>query len=53
MYKEDLDQGWMISRNIQDHWAMDSGKGLPAIQYADFQLGQSSKEQDLKDDSVR
>ena len=27
------------SESIQDHWAMDSGKGLLAIQYAGFQLG--------------
>ena len=25
--------------NIQDHWAMESRKGLLAIQYAGFQLG--------------
>ena len=31
---------------------MDSGKVLLAIQCAGFQLGQSSKELDLKDDSV-
>ena len=30
---------------------MESGRGLLAIQYAGFQLGQSSKELDLKDDS--
>ena len=27
------------SENIQDHWEMDSGKGLLSIQYAGFQLG--------------
>ena len=42
----------MISKNTRDHWEMDLGKGLLAIQYVGFYLGQSSKALDLKDDSV-
>ena len=37
--KEDLGRGEIIQRNNQDHWEMESGKGLLAIQYAGFQLG--------------
>ena len=50
--KRILGKGGMISRNTRDHWAMESRKGLLAIQYAGFQLGQLSKALDLKDDSV-
>ena len=37
--KEDFRKRKDISGNIQDHRAMESGKGLLAIQYAGFQLG--------------
>ena len=37
--KEDFRQRRDDSENIHDHWAMESGKGLLAIQYAGFQLG--------------
>ena len=47
-----LGKGDVFQGNIQDHWEMESGKGLLSIQYAGFQLGQSSKALDLKDDSV-
>ena len=50
--KRVLGEGEMISKNTQDHWEMESRKGLLDIQYAGFQLGQSSKALDLKDDSV-
>ena len=50
--KEGFRQRRDNSENIQDHWAMELGKGLLAIQYAGFQLGWSSKALDLKDDSV-
>ena len=52
MSKEDLGKGEIIPGDIQHHWAMESGKDLLANQYAGFQLGQSSKSLDLKDDSV-
>ena len=52
MRKEDFRQRRDISGNIQDHWAMESGKDLLSNQYIGFQLGQSSKALDLKDDSV-
>ena len=50
--KRVLGEGEMISKNTRDHCVMESGKGLLVIQYAGFQLGQSSKALDLKDDSV-
>ena len=34
--KEDLGKRRDNSGNIQDHWAMESGKGLLAIQCASF-----------------
>ena len=37
--KEDFRQRRDNSENIQDHWAMESGKGLLANQYTGFQLG--------------
>ena len=37
--KEDFRKRRDVSGNIQDHWAMESGKVLLAIQYAGFQLG--------------
>ena len=39
MCKEDFMQMRDDSENIQDHWEMESRKGLLAIQYAGFQLG--------------
>ena len=39
MSKEDFRQRRGNSENTRDHWAMESGKGLLAIQYAGFQLG--------------
>ena len=37
--KEDLSKRRGNSGNIQDHWAMESGKGLLVVQYVGFQLG--------------
>ena len=39
MSKEDFRQRRYKSEKTRDHWAMESGKGLLAIQYAGFQLG--------------
>ena len=39
MRKEDFRQRRDNSENTRDHWAMESGNGLLAIQYAGFQLG--------------
>ena len=44
--KEDFGKRRANSENIQDHWAMESGKGLLVIQCEGF------KALDLKDDSV-
>ena len=39
MSKEDFRQRRDDSKNTRDHWEMESGKGLLAIQYSGFQLG--------------